>query len=186
MRRIAVSACAVLLLWLGVLPGWAQKRVALVIGNDAYAFMPALRNPARDASEVAAAIERLGFETTRLINADARAMNEGLKRFAQSVAGAEIVFVFYSGHGMQFEGRTWLLPVDARLESKEDVNDADLMALDRIATTLRDKSAVRIIVLDACRDNPVVNTLNVKIAEAQGFRNVAVTKGLARAITAVG
>jgi formylglycine-generating enzyme required for sulfatase activity len=189
MRRLGSIGCAVLallLLCLGVLPGWAQKRVALVIGNDAYRFMPALRNPGRDAGEVAAALTRLGFATTRLTNADARAMNDGLKRFAQSATGAEIVFVFYSGHGAQFEGRTWLLPVDARLDSREDVNDADLLALDRIAATLRDKSAVRIIVLDACRDNPMVNTLNLKIAEAQGFKNATLTKGLGRPITAVG
>src|SRR5439155_21180359 len=68
----------------------------------------------------------------------------------------------------------------------EDINDADLLALDRILGTLRDKSAVRIVVVDACRDNPAVNTLNLKIAEAQGFKNAALTKGLARPMTAVG
>jgi hypothetical protein len=186
MRIAAILIWAFAFALFSAVPGHAEKRVALVIGNDAYRFMPALRNPGRDAGEVEAALTRLGFATTRLANADARAMNEGLKRFAQNAAGAEIVFVFYSGHGAQFEGRTWLLPVDARLDSREDVNDADLLALDRIAATLRDKSAVRIIVLDACRDNPVVNTLNLKIAEAQGLKNAALTKGLARPITAVG
>jgi formylglycine-generating enzyme required for sulfatase activity len=185
MRLAAVFACAVMFA-LGVTPGHAEKRVALVIGNVDYKAMPALRNPVRDASEVEATLKRLGFTTTRLFNADARTLNDGFKRFAQSAAGAEAVFVFYSGHGAQLEGRTWLLPVDARLETKEDVNDADLLALDRILATLRDKSAVRIVVLDACRDNPVVDTLNFKIAEAQGFKNAPVSKGLGRPLTALG
>jgi uncharacterized caspase-like protein len=160
--------------------------VALVIGNDAYQAMPRLKNPVRDASEVEATLRRLGFVTTKLINADARALNDGLKRFAQGAAGAEAIFVFYSGHGAQLEGRTWLLPVDAHLETKEDINDADLLALDRILATLRDKSAVRIVVLDACRDNPVVDALNLKIAEAQGFKGAGLSKGLGRPLTALG
>src|SRR6202030_2731723 len=104
------------------------KRVALIIGNEAYREMPALRNPTRDANEVEAALQRLGFTTTKVVNADSRTMNEALKRFAQGAVGADMVFVFYSGHGAQLDGRTWIIPVDARLDSKEDVNDADLMA----------------------------------------------------------
>jgi len=186
MRLLAAFAWACLLLCFGALPGHAEKRVALVIGNEAYQGMPRLKNPVRDASEIEATLKRLGFATTKLINVDARALNDGLKRFAQGAAGAEAIFVFYSGHGAQLDGRTWLLPVDARLETKEDVNDADLLALDRILTTLREKSAVRIVVLDACRDNPVVDTLNLKIAEARGLKSAAVTKGLGRPLTAMG
>jgi hypothetical protein len=186
MRLVAAFACAMMLICIGALPGHAERRVALIIGNEAYKAMPALRNPGRDASEIETTLKRLGFATTKLINADARTLNDALKRFAQSAVGAEVVFVFYSGHGAQFEGRTWLLPVDAHLETKEDINDADLLALDRILATLRDKSAVRIVVLDACRDNPVVDTLNQKLAEARGLKSASTTKGLGRPITAVG
>ena len=84
--------------------------------------MPRLKNPVRDAGEVEASLRRLGFATTKLVNTDGRALNDGFKRFAQSAVGAEAIFVFYSGHGAQLEGRTWLLPVDTRLETKEDVN----------------------------------------------------------------
>jgi formylglycine-generating enzyme required for sulfatase activity len=91
MRFVAAFACAVILLCLGVLPGRAEKRVALVIGNSSYRFMPVLKNPVRDAGEVAAALKRLGFETIPVIDADARALNDGLERFAQSAQGAETV-----------------------------------------------------------------------------------------------
>jgi len=186
--RLVKSLVSALLLLTLVVPSAqaAAKRMALVIGNAAYRHMTVLRNPSRDAGAVEAALKRLGFETTLIANADARAMNDGLKRFAQNAAGAEAIFVFYSGHGAQLNGRTWLLPVDARLDTKEDVNDADLMSLDRILDTLRDKSAVRIVVLDACRDNPAADNLNRRLAEAQGFKNATLTKGLGRPITSRG
>src|SRR5262245_33121632 len=100
----------------------AEKRVALVIGNSGYRFAPTLVNPRNDAEDVDQSLRLLGFETVVATDLDRAAMNDALDRFSRTVAGADIALVFYAGHGMQFQGKNYLLPIDARLASAEDVN----------------------------------------------------------------
>jgi uncharacterized caspase-like protein len=152
MRLVAAFSCAVMLMCLGVLPCQAEKRVALVIGNGAYVNGP-LRNPPNDADDVAAALKGLDFETIVGLDLDRRQMKEATMRFARAVRDADVAVVYYSGHGMQDLGRNYLIPIDA----KPTTNESDLRrmtSLEDIVVELQRAKKVRILVLDACRDNP--------------------------------
>src|SRR5262245_53106841 len=119
-RRLSGAVVAILLF--ALVPAAAEKRVALVVGNSDYRFAPALANPRNDAVDVDTSLKSLGFETVMATDLDHAAMNEVLDRFSRMVSGADIAVVFYAGHGMQFLGKNYLLPVDARLTNAEDVN----------------------------------------------------------------
>ena len=104
----------VLLLALASAPSLAAAgRVALVIGNAAYAHAPRLANPLNDAADIGAALERLGFAVTRLENADQSGMRRALQDFAKAASASEIALVFYAGHGIEVDRRNFLVPVDA-------------------------------------------------------------------------
>ena len=112
---------AVILSALLSFPAPAAQRVALVIGNATYAHVPALANPLNDAKDVGAALDRLGFAVTRLENADRASLWRGLQEFALAASASEIAVVFYAGHGIEVDQRNFLVPVDARLASDQDV-----------------------------------------------------------------
>ena len=100
-------------------PLWAapEKRVALVIGNAAYAHAPRHDNPANDASDMAAALKRLGFDVIEGLDLDESGMRRTVKRFAELLTGGDVGLFFYAGHGLQVSGHNYLVPVDARLET---------------------------------------------------------------------
>jgi hypothetical protein len=159
----------------------AGRRVALVVGNSSYRYMPSLTNPRNDAADVESALKNLGFETILATDLDRSGMNNAMERFSRLVPGASVAIVYYSGHGMQFEGKNYLLPVDASLESAADVNRYRLMPLDDLVDLLRSGSGLQLIVLDACRNNPIERDFKNKIASVQGGnRDVASTRGFAR------
>ena len=116
------ALAVVLVLPLLVTPALASQRVALVIGRASYAHAPSLANPFNDASEIGAALERLGFEVTLLENADYDAMRRGLRTFTRAATTAEIVIVICAGHGIEVDKRNFLIPVDARLLSDREVD----------------------------------------------------------------
>ena len=102
-------------------PWRSGQRVALVIGNAAYAHAPVLATPLNDASDLGATLEHLGFTVTRVENADQAALLRNLRAFATASEAAEAAVVFYAGHGVTVDGRNFLLPVDARLSSERDI-----------------------------------------------------------------
>jgi len=104
--------------WLGSSPAFAEKRVALVIGNGAYAHAPPLPNPVHDAEDVAAALKRSGFEVISGSNLAQTDMQENEIRFARAANNADVAVFYYSGHAMQFNGANYLMPVDARLMTR--------------------------------------------------------------------
>jgi tetratricopeptide (TPR) repeat protein len=159
-------------------PSADGTRVALVIGNGAYAHAPRLPNPVNDARAVATSLRELGFDV--LVGTDlAHGPQERLVRdFLRKAATARVALVFYAGHGMQVDGKNYLVPVDAKLEGPSDLAFATL-ELDKILNGLDDEARTNIIILDACRDNPLANTL------ARKTRSSAVGGGLA-AISTVG
>lgn len=143
-----------LLLLTSVAPVQAQsKRFALVIGNANYAEKP-LRNPRNDAADVAAVLRQAGVATTLAMDLGRVEMNRTVGRFLTQAEGADLVFVYYSGHGMQTGGESFLIPVDARIESERDIRSEGL----RLGDLMDDLEARRIrrtvVVLDACRDSP--------------------------------
>ena len=145
-----MALSALLLLALG---GTAEARkVALVIGNAAYANTTALTNPINDAKLVAGAARQAGFEVTETENVSIANFRNVLRDFRQTADGADVAMIYYAGHGMEGQGSNWLVPVDAKLESEFDL-PYEAINLDRLfeaATGAR----VRMIVLDACRNNP--------------------------------
>jgi len=134
-----------------------EKRVALVIGNDAYTGLPRLNNAARDAEAMGRKLRELGFETTVRTNVGRVALNRAVADFGAAIGGkAETVgLVFYAGHGIQAMDRNWLVPVDANLESDIDL-EAEAVDAQRLLKAMDDaRNALNIVILDACRDNPL-------------------------------
>jgi uncharacterized caspase-like protein/tricorn protease-like protein len=180
MRR-AIALLIVTVSMLGTAPCFADKRVALVIGNAAYRNMPQLINPKNDAEDVSQSLRALGFETVVATDLDRGGMNQALGRFARMVEGAEIALVYYSGHGMQFGGSNYLLPIEARLDSAGDVNRFQLLPADDVLEALRPARGARVLVLDACRNNPVEEDLKRRLASVPGAnRDAMLTRGLSR------
>ena len=156
-------------------PALAASRVALVIGNSAYAHAPALANPLNDAADVGAALGRLGFTVTRLGNTDQAALLRGLRAFRRKASAAEIAVVFYAGHGIEVNKQNFLVPVDARLQTDGDV-EYETVPLDLVMGAVEGASEFRLVVLDACRENPFLRSMK---REEGSTRSIG--RGLARA-----
>ena len=99
-----------------------QKRVALVIGNAAYANTTPLTNPGNDAADVAAALRRLNFQVIDGRNLDKRSMERTIRQFAIELAGADVAIFYYAGHGLQMGGQIYLVPTDAKLSGEGDLD----------------------------------------------------------------
>ena len=121
MQRLTVLLAAAGLLALMAAPVLAQQRVALVIGNATYTHAPRLANPLNDATDISAALARLGFAVTKLENANQGELRQGLLAFTRAASAAEVAVVFYAGHGIEVDQRNFLVPVDAKLSSDQDV-----------------------------------------------------------------
>jgi TPR repeat protein len=154
----------------------AERRVALVIGNSAYRHVPRLANPSNDARDVAQALRRLGFSVLDGYDLDKHGMDDAFRRFAHEASGADAALFYYGGHGMQFQGVNYLVPVDAKLEAEEDIAYETAKVAD-VLDDLQRASGVRILMLDACRDNPFARQLQSRMAPA---RSAALGRGLAR------
>ncbi|MFT4277513.1 MAG: caspase family protein [Rhodopseudomonas sp.] len=130
------------------------RRVALVIGNSAYRNVPALPNPQKDAAAVAAVLRAIGFDQVTLtIDADRAKMAEALRAFASDAAKSDWALVYYAGHGMEVGGQNYLIPVDAALASDRDA-PSQAIALAQIMAAIDGARKLKLVVLDACRDNP--------------------------------
>ncbi|QBR70956.1 hypothetical protein CU048_06290 [Beijerinckiaceae bacterium] len=143
----------------------ADRRVALVLGNSAYKN-PALElaNPRDDAQDVAAALRGLGFEVQLEIDADIATSNKALQQFTRSAVGADAALFYFAGHAIQYLGQNFLLPVDADI--KDDISlPFETISVENIRALLDRSDGVKIVVLDACRNNPVAERL-AKIVSA--------------------
>ncbi len=134
----------------------AGDRVALVIGVSSYRTIPSLANPSRDAAAVATALRGVGFEVTQL-NQPAQltrdAIGTALVRFRAQAERAEAAIVYFAGHGVEVDGANWLLPSDVTADSPDDLEVKAIPASSAI-NAVRGASAIRLVILDACRDNP--------------------------------
>lgn len=176
MRRTSRILAIAVLAWVAAaLPAAAQQRVALVIGNGGYAAVPRLPNPGADAAAVAAALRNAGFSVDLVRDAGRDAMGAALRRFGQAADRAELALFYFAGHGIQVGGENHLLPVDARLAHARDV-DFELVPLQLVARTMQG-ARTRVLILDACRDNP----LATQMRGLSGTRSVG--RGLAQVDT---
>ena len=147
----------------------AARRVALVIGNGAYQHSSALSNPANDAKSVAAALRRIAFDDVEVVlDADLTAMHQALTRFARLADRADLALVYYSGHGLEVDGRNYLVPTSAQLS---DLGDAqfEAVSLDLALEATNRASKVKLVILDACRDNPFV----ARSSRGRGSRSIS-------------
>jgi uncharacterized caspase-like protein len=181
MRLIAAFACAVMLVCFGVQSGNAEKRVALVIGNGAYQNTASLSNPVNDAEDMAIALRAVGFEVIVEKNVDKRSLEIATARFGRVAQEADAALFYYAGHGIQYRGSNYLMPIDARLEDEFSIN-SELTRIEDALFALSNARAVRIMILDACRNNPLSDRLNLRAMS----RDVVATRGLARIETARG
>lgn len=130
------------------------RRVALVIGNSAYANVPALVNPEKDAKAVAATLRTIGFEVVTLEDNDTREKLVGaLRAFANEAENSDWAMVYYAGHGMEVGGVNYLVPVDAKIAVDRDIQ-SEAVPLDQVLAAVDGAKKLKLIMLDACRDNP--------------------------------
>ena len=151
-RLGAFAPIAVMMLLSGT-PAEAS-RLALLIGNDNYASVAKLKNAAADADAMAGGLRRAGYEATVVKNRDLKQLKDDLREFRLRIKAGDEVVVFFSGHGVQLGTMNYLLPVDVRSDSEDQVRD-DALALSALLEDLRSQSpALTVAIIDACRDNP--------------------------------
>lgn len=149
------------------------RRVALVIGNSAYKSAPFLPNPVRDATTVADALRKIGFQTVNLVKDAGRdKMVEALRSFAKEADNSDWALIYYAGHGIEMGGVNYLIPVDARLVSDRDVQ-FEAIGLDQLMSATEGARKLRIMLLDACRDNPFLNQIKRSTATRSMGRGLA-------------
>lgn len=146
------------LLLCSVMPAARAERVALVIGNDDYQVGP-LRNPVRDARAVADRLRTLGFRVISGTNLDLKQMQRTMDEFERNLSAGGIALFFYSGHGVEIEGRNYLLPVDnSGITHSSDVAGRGIEIRKLIGRMENSKAILNLVILDACRDNPLPAT----------------------------
>ena len=135
------------------------RRAALIIGNSAYRSVAVLENPRRDAQKMAAALRAVGFDDVTLaVDVSRDKMIEALRSFAAAADRADWAVVYYAGHGIEVNGVNYLIPVDAKLASDRDVL-FEAMPLDQVMAAIDGAKKLKLVVLDACRDNPFASAV---------------------------
>ena len=169
-RELLLAAALLLLCQ----PAFADKRVALVLGNSMYQNVPPLSNPINDGTLMATTFRQAGFDVVEarfdLSSQDTRRV---LRNFEDRARDADIAVIYYAGHGMEVDGTNYLVPVDARLERDTDIYD-EAFSLDRILVAVEPAKQLRLVILDACRDNPFMRTMKRSLASR------AIGRGLAK------
>jgi hypothetical protein len=155
-------------------PAFAEKRVALVVGNSRYDNAPPLPNPTNDAAALAATLKSAGFDVVESrLDLGSAEMRRVLRDFADQARDSDIAVVYYAGHGIEMDGTNYLIPTDARLERDTDIYD-EAFSLDRVLLAIEPARQLRLVIVDACRNNPFADTMRRTVSS----RNVS--RGLAR------
>jgi uncharacterized caspase-like protein len=174
MRGIGALVLAICAACLFGRPAFAEKRVALVIGNSAYQSVSRLANPVSDSDAISATFKSAGFDVVELRHdLKASEMRRTLRDFSDSVLNADVAIIYFAGHGIEIDGTNYVIPVDAVLERDIDAFD-EAIPLDRLLAVIESAKQLRLVILDACRDNPFSKTMK----RTNGSR--AVSRGLAR------
>jgi Caspase domain/Putative peptidoglycan binding domain len=153
----------------------ADRRVAFVVGNGAYKNVTQLPNPPIDAKAMAGVLRNAGFDVVEGINLTRDKMTERLLEFGKKTQGADVAVFFYAGHGIAVDGTNYLLPIDADIKSEMDVKLGNAINVDAALDQTMNDSKVKLVFLDACRDNPFA----AKIKAGASTRSVSVATGLA-------
>ncbi len=174
MRVVSAIVLAFCSLWLYCEPAFAERRIALVMGNSAYERVPQLANPVNDASAMAEMFKGAGFDIVELkLDLKATEMRRALRDFADDSRNADVAVVYFAGHGLEIQGTNYLVPVDAVLERDVDAYD-EAISLDRFLNVIEPARQLRVVILDACRDNPFAKSMKHAIVSR------AIERGLAK------
>ncbi len=174
-RKIVCGAILLAVVFLTGRPLFASPKYALVIGNGNYTEIAPLRNPENDAVDMADKLKSLGFETEVLLNSDLRRMRDAVRRLASRLSVAEEAtgIFYYAGHGIQADGENYLIPVNGDIKSELDLRYESL-PVRYVIDYLNESGAVfNMIILDACRDNPISTFRSV----GRGLAMVEAPKG---------
>src|SRR5579863_4775869 len=173
MRRFATLVAVLLAGCLANQSALAEKRVAFVVGNSNYQNVVALANPANDAAAITDMFKRAGFDVVDsrrdLKNAE---MRRALRDFTEKARDADIAVIYYAGHGIEVDGTNYLVPIDAALERDTDAYD-EAISLDRILQAIEPAKQLRLVILDACRDNPFAKTMKRTVSSRTLGRGLA-------------
>jgi hypothetical protein len=173
-RGVRSALLGIIILALTSAGAFAEKRVALVMGNSAYQNVSPLANPRNDSEAMSETLKNAGFDVVNLKrDLKANEMRRALRDFSDSVSNADIAIIYFAGHGIEIDGANYIIPVDAILERDIDAYD-EAISLDRLLTVIEPAKQLRLVILDACRDNPFSKTMKRTI----GSR--AVGRGLAK------
>jgi uncharacterized caspase-like protein len=153
----------------------ADRRVAFVVGNGTYKNVAQLPNPPIDAKAMAATLRNVGFEVIEGSNLSRDQMTEKLLDFGRKAQGSDVAVFYYAGHGIAVGGSNYLLPVDADIKSEMDVKLGAAINIDLTLDQTMGDAKVKLVFLDACRDNPFA----AKIKSNSATRSVNVQSGLA-------
>src|ERR1700687_2436335 len=152
----------------------ADRRVALVIGNSGYKNVAQLKNRANDAAAIVTMFKEAGFDSVdSKVDLGVVDMRRALREFGSKTRNADVAVIYYAGHGIELDGTNYLIPIDATLETDTDVLD-ETFPLDRVLFTVEPAKQLRLVILDACRDNPFAK----KMKRTVGSR--AIGRGLAK------
>jgi hypothetical protein len=154
MRALQFFCLLIFAGWLGCGSALADKRVALIIGNSAYQNVPRLVNPGNDAKIISATLKSAGFDLVDLkLDLRIADMRHAIRDFSDVARTADVAVIYYAGHGMEIDGVNYIIPTDATLERDVDAFD-EALPLDRLLTVIEPAKQLRLVILDACRDNP--------------------------------
>src|SRR3978361_1498736 len=153
----------------------ADRRVAFVVGNGAYKNVQPLPNPPIDAKSMASTLRNVGFDVVEGTNLTRDKMTERLLEFGKKAQGADVALFFYAGHGIAISGTNYLLPIDADIKSEMDVKLGSAINIDLTLDQTMSDAKVKLVFLDACRDNPFA----AKIKSNSATRSLAAQSGLA-------
>ncbi|MGO4715601.1 caspase family protein [Bradyrhizobium sp. 2TAF24] len=172
------AACVAALLLGSVGRAEADRRIALIVGNAHYGN-PALTlsNPKNDAEDVADALRAVGFEVLKATDASKRDMDLAMARFARAATDSDAALFFYAGHALQYQGRNYLIPTDAEVEDEVSLR-YQLMPIDDVRAALDRATGVKVMILDACRNNPIVESIRRRTTGES--RALGGQRGLAR------
>jgi hypothetical protein len=166
-RKAMIPALALCFVTAGMSAAEAKK-LALVVGNSDYTTVAPLRNATRDARDIAESLKRLGFEVTLLTDIGSASFWNKVESFSEEANTAESTVFFYSGHAFQMNGANYLVPVDAKLSSREAIQK-ETWNLDGIIARLQDRKRQTLIFLDACRNDPLPQSVRGTGAAADGL-----------------
>jgi Caspase domain/Putative peptidoglycan binding domain len=173
--RCLIMALSVIGILASANPAKADRRVAFVVGNGAYKNVTPLPNPPIDAKAMAGMLRNVGFDVVEGTNLTREKMTERLLEFGNKAQGADVALFFYAGHGIAINGTNYLLPVDADIKSEMDVKLGSAINIDVTLDQTMSDAKVKLVLLDACRDNPFA----ARLRSLKTTRSVNVQTGLA-------